>query len=1248
MAQARPPLPEGRRPFEQQPVAAGVHAAMRRAAGERNGGERDHMWEVMHARDKSGSPTPRPLPAAGARAVSEVQGAGDRRKDDRGGGSPVAPQAPPPPAFEAHGGEWTPRARLPRRLPQVGWEMPNAALPDPSEFKLERYDMQAGGGLLKPDLRHKILGLEAASADAQGWLERRLETSQADQRADLARRWSTFEQADRRFKEWVQREHEEMTGQVQQVKVSTMDGQNQQQRQSTTLANQCQRIEMRLQEVEAMVTQADAKANGLAHAVQVSGAVAGSAGGAATHAVQGEIDALRVDLDREAQARAGQSAESTERMKELHGLIAQVNERQEHEAYGRQQQLAEQSERGQARVAALEPNFDALRSEIDVLKQQLLRTGGDCARRCEEVESSCLQKVSGVREAALNAARELWEEHNGVLTECKASMASLQQILDTKDKIAAQLQNLTQQAMHDDKEGLLRRLLQGDDALRNRLSEVEAALAGEQGARLEAQHASGAHASRMGVALEQAQAAWVKDSDRATGELREMRRQVDRGMNSEARGWERRLAEAVDSLQRRIDDLEGKAHSVKAGTTTVEDRVAELVRSQDSALGEAEGRLKRQVEDVQAMQAGKLAQCDFDFRAALRAAFTEHAERARAELARVEEGAAVERGLLRTSLEDIGREAEVRFARLREDFERRLAASEDSVSRRSVQASEISTQLRRELTEYHSEARAYADRVGQDARATAEVALAAFVEDMARQAAKADRTTGDIAREIASVEARLSDSITVVETKASKCFQDGLRLEREHLQSEVERLLEEERSHRMQAETERLASLQKRLGAHEELTTRRLDDLKIRQDDAFATHRQCIDALLVQDRKEVTTKIEELARDQRGAAALTKTDIQRLDVICEKLAADMGEGLEQLTIVTEQGRAKLEDQMQRELAGFGAKLSVCMTTASAELRLGLKAADERTDNGLAIASEKLSSGLAATVAAAEAGNKSLQETIEASISGVGAGLAAHALESAAARASIRTDLSRAQTELNQNLQELGAACQAFDTELDTRVKALEEVSQELGTALVKQGAELGTALEKQGVDFTANLAAAVSEAAEGRRQTKEALEASQQASGERFQSQEISIDKSKNRLDELEAQLATSQTEAQAALSATREELSGNMEGAVKALEERLSGQMSEEKERGLALVQRLDTLDDTLKSHDERGQAAEAELAKRIQELEKTSEEQFNALQKRSDDADEALKGQLGELRHEHDSALGAELTRAIAAEEL
>ena len=45
---------------------------------------------------------------------------------------------------------------------------------------------------------------------------------------------------------------------------------------------------------------------------------------------------------------------------------------------------------------------------------RLYRCGSDCAKRCEESEELCQKRLSGVQEAALNAARELWEEPLGM------------------------------------------------------------------------------------------------------------------------------------------------------------------------------------------------------------------------------------------------------------------------------------------------------------------------------------------------------------------------------------------------------------------------------------------------------------------------------------------------------------------------------------------------------------------------------------------------------------------------------------------------------------------------------------------------------------------------------------------------------------------------------------------------------------------------------------------------------------------
>jgi len=124
-------------------------------------------------------------------------------------------------------------------------------------------------------------------------------------------------------------------------------------------------------------------------------------------------------------------------------------------------------------------------------------------------------------------------------------------------------------------------------------------------------------------------------------------------------------------------------------------------------------------------------------------------------------------------------------------------------------------------------------------------------------------------------------------------------------------------------------------------------------------------------------------------------------------------------------------------------------------------------------------------------------------------------------------------------------------------------------------------------------------------------------------------------LDEQEAQLATSRNEAEATLAAAKEELSANVEAATRALEDKLMVEISAEQEQRMALSQRLDELDDSLKEGEDRTRAAEVELTKRLEDLKKWSEGGF-----------EEVKGLLETLRTEHDGALGAELTRATSAE--
>eukprot|EP00971_Amphidinium_carterae_P045018 885475-Amphidinium_carterae.1 len=71
----------------------------------------------------------------------------------------------------------------------------------------------------------------------------------------------------------------------------------------------------------------------------------------------------------------------------------------------------------EARLAALAPTLDSMRGEVDSLRESLRRTLADCSKRCEEAESACARRASNVQETAMSAAKELWEEHLGVVAE---------------------------------------------------------------------------------------------------------------------------------------------------------------------------------------------------------------------------------------------------------------------------------------------------------------------------------------------------------------------------------------------------------------------------------------------------------------------------------------------------------------------------------------------------------------------------------------------------------------------------------------------------------------------------------------------------------------------------------------------------------------------------------------------------------------------------------------------------------------
>lgn len=889
-------------------------------------------------------------------------------------------------------------------------------------------------------MRNRILGLEAGVADAQGWLERRLESAIQEQRSDLLRRLNNFESGDRRFKEWVQRElHEDLSGQLQQVKTIAADAQQQQQRQSAAIGNQCHRLDLRIQDLEANYARAEAKTDGVARALQANSSSMAAAGTAPPH-VEAALTSLSTNLEREVSARSALATEVSQRVKELHGVLTTINQRLDHDAFGRHQQIAEINSQSQARVAALEPNFATLRSELDAVQEQLRRTVAEAARRCEETERSCVQRVAGVQESALSAARELWEEHSSVVAECKTSMASLQQILDTKDRMGAQLQALLQQQRQDDWEGLLGRLLHGDDVLRGRLTEVETALAHEQAVRLEAHQQTSAHANRIGMAVEKAQAQWLKDSERIAGELSNLRRDVDSQSLQEGRGWERRLAESLDAAQRRLEEQESRVAQLKTQSADLEVQVANLGHAREADRNAIETQLRRRIDEVVALQAEKLSQCDAEIRSTFQTALTEASERARSELASVQESAATERSTLRTTVDEAAKESEARSAALREEVERRLGTMLADSQRQALQTAEALAQCRTETVAQVSEVRAYTEGMRQEVVARTEASINALIDDMAQKAAHAEHLHEELSQEIASLDERQTAALAGSEAKAAARLADALGLEREQIMHEVERLVEEEKSARIQSETERLASLQKRLAASEDLSLRRIEDLRVRQDDAHASHRQEVDSITTAATAELRTALDEAAQSvqqlqadlddlRTSAAEFQEAQAQAHDATKAETAAAKAEVIAQLTeelqklqLDLENLRTSCKQQQEAEAESSAAREQVAAEQAEAleKVRSELESFHSRFSEFQAE-----SSASREQVAAEQA---TALENVRSELGSFHTRLSEFQAESSAAREQAAAEQAEALEKVRSELEGLRTNCSEFQAE----------------------------------------------------------------------------------------------------------------------------------------------------------------------------------------------------------------------------
>jgi len=792
-------------------------------------------------------------------------------------------------------------APTPYQLPPIGWGPggpPAAAIADPEW----RQELKAGA------LRPRIMSLDAISGES---LERRLEAAQTEQRAELSRRFTTFESAEKHFKDWVQREHQQIHSGIQQLKVSGQENEQQNQRQIGSLTAQCQKQDSRMQDLEANLAQARVQVQSLMNSVAAGNYGAGyAAGGGTGEQPQGvagaaqvaasnaaNLEVLRAGLEREASARVALSTETADQLKDLSNAVTDLSNRMGQQIGYGQQQLQQQQiqdkedlQRQASRLASVEPAVQQLSQELEQVREQLNRSGADVARRCEEAEASCGRQLQGVQEAALSAARELWEEHQGVVSECKASLASLQQILDAKDKIASQLRSLQQQQRDDDRQELFTELQRKYDDLRAKVYESENALSSEQSVRVAEQQRLTTTTSRLGVALEKAQAAWIKESTRLATELQEAKKEFDRGLDGESRGFERRLAEGLDVAQRRLDDVERKVQESKIELKSADERLEQQAKTVTAEVRDAEGRLQRQVADLQTMQASRVQQSVFDMKA---------------ELVKAEQVAASERNLLRAAQEDSEAKLFAAIAstdtrltsRIQEsvDFERERSRQDQQRLLEEERASRLKSEGER-MASLQRRLKAHEEQVLKH--------LEALREADAQQAER-------LRKQVEDAESGLKESVHAAEARSIKRLEDELSLSQEKAREELKVFMEDERGQRLKSEADRLISLQKRLQAHEDLTTQRLQEQRGRLEDALETQRQALETQVTQDRKEIEKLFHDFAMEQRQSVSDVSEEVGKVGGHCRQLAEDL-----QAT------QHAMDQRLESELAAIAARMAV--------------------------------------------------------------------------------------------------------------------------------------------------------------------------------------------------------------------------------------------------------------------------------------------------------------------------------------
>ncbi|CAJ1329248.1 unnamed protein product [Effrenium voratum] len=415
------------------------------------------------------------------------------------------------------------------------------------------------------------------------------------------------------------------------------------------------------------------------------------------------------------------------------------------------------------------------------------------------------------------------------------------------------------------------------EQLHAKLGDAERALGAEQNARVEEQHRFETVLSRLGSALEKAQALWLKDSAKLSEQIHEAKRDFSIEMDGETRGVARRLADGLEVAQRQMDELERKLQGSKAEVGSLCERLENTARAQNSELRDAEGRMMRQVNDVQTIQNGRMQQAAFDLKA---------------ELAKQDQVVSAHLRDLRQS---------------QEEAEARWSGELQGLETRTLQKIQDTSEREREKTRQEQGHALESERA---ARLRNEEAIK---EDQVRHLEQ-------MREQVEEAKKELMEDVQNAEERLVKRLEEQVELERAKTREQIEAFIEEERSERLKAETERHLALQKRLQAHEELTLQRHNEHRARMESDLETQRRMLESQQLKDKQDLQKDLQDFVQEQRLMAGKLTEDLRSLGGDCKSLA----ENFEKHQMATEQRFAS-------ETAALAAQLSVASAAQSASL-----------------------------------------------------------------------------------------------------------------------------------------------------------------------------------------------------------------------------------------------------------------------------------------------------------------------------